>query len=104
MNVEKASETPETDQAQLVTFQTEIVTPETLSERGTLRNSPCQHPYVWYQDDRWEPHREDVHKVGVNRPKELERSEYKEIEGTQCQVPPLFTVQYQSNSHCNSGY
>ena len=48
-------------------MHTDILTPKDLFQKGVRYTiPPFQRPYVWSQDDQWEPLWEDVRNVAEN--------------------------------------
>ena len=71
-------------------MHTDILTPKDLFQREVRYTiPPFQRPYVWSQDDQWEPLWEDVRNVAENYIEELERSGNDEVEAGQ-QTSPHF--------------
>ena len=65
-------------------MHTDILTPKDLFQKDVQYTiPPFQRPYVWTQDDQWEPLWEDVRSVAENYLEELERSGNNEIEAEQ---------------------
>ena len=65
-------------------MHTDILTPKDLFQQGVRYTiPPFQRPYVWSQDDQWEPLWEDVRNVAEDYLDELERSGSNEIEAEQ---------------------
>ncbi len=57
-------------------MHTDILTPKDLFQKEVRYTiPPFQRPYVWSQDDQWEPLWEDVRNVAENYLEELERSD-----------------------------
>ena len=57
-------------------MHTDILTPKDLFQKDVRYTiPPFQRPYVWNQDDQWEPLWEDVRNVAENYLEELEKSE-----------------------------
>ena len=62
-------------------MHTDILTPKELFQKDVRYTiPPFQRPYVWTQDDQWEPLWEDVRNVAENYLEELEQSDGNEIE------------------------
>ena len=56
-------------------MHTDILTPRNLFQKEVHYTiPPFQRPYVWTQDDQWEPFWEDVRNVAENYLEQLERS------------------------------
>ena len=69
-------------------MHTDILTPKDLFQKDVQYTiPPFQRPYVWTQDDQWEPLWEDVRSVAENYLEELERSGNDEIEAEQRTSP-----------------
>ena len=69
-------------------MHTETLTPKDLFQKDVRYIiPPFQRPYVWTQDDQWEPLWEDVRSVAENYLEELERSGGDEIEANQRTSP-----------------
>ena len=69
-------------------MHTETLTPKDLFQKDVRYIiPPFQRPYVWTQDDQWEPLWEDVRSVAENYLEELERSGNDEIEANQRTSP-----------------
>lgn len=63
---------------------TDILTPKALFQKEVRYTiPPFQRPYVWSQDDQWEPLWEDVRNVAENYLEELERTNNNEVEAGQ---------------------
>ena len=71
-------------------MHTDILTPKDLFQKDVhYIIPPFQRPYVWSQDDQWEPLWEDVRNVAENYLEELERSGNSEVQAEQ-QTSPHF--------------
>lgn len=71
-------------------MNTDILTPKDLFQKEVRYTIPTfQRPYVWSQDDRWEPFWEDVRNVAEDYLDELERADNNDVEATQ-QTSPHF--------------
>ena len=69
-------------------MHTDILTPKDLFQKDVQYTiPPFQRPYVWTQDNQWEPLWEDVRNVAENYLEELERSGNDEIEAEQRTSP-----------------
>ena len=69
-------------------MNTDILTPKDLFQKEVRYTIPTfQRPYVWAQDDRWEPFWEDVRNVAEDYLDELERAGNDDIEATQRTSP-----------------
>ena len=69
-------------------MRTDILTPKDLFQKDVRYTiPPFQRPYVWSQDDQWEPFWEDVRKVADNYLEELERSGNNGVEAEQKTSP-----------------
>ena len=69
-------------------MHTDILTPKDLFQKDVRYTiPPFQRPYVWSQDDQWEPLWEDVRNVAENYLEELERSGNNEVEAEQKTSP-----------------
>ena len=69
-------------------MHTDILTPKDLFQKGVRYTiPPFQRPYVWSQNDQWEPLWEDVRNVAENYLEELERSGNNEVEAEQKTSP-----------------
>ena len=69
-------------------MHTDILTPKDLFQKGVRYTiPPFQRPYVWSQDDQWEPLWEDVRNVAENYLEELERSDNDGVEAEQKTSP-----------------
>ncbi len=69
-------------------MHTDILTPKDLFMKDVRYTiPPFQRPYVWSQDDQWEPLWEDVRNVAENYLEELERSGNNAIEAEQHTSP-----------------
>ena len=69
-------------------MHTDILTPKDLFQKGVRYTiPPFQRPYVWSQDDQWEPLWEDVRNVAENYLEELESSGNDEVEAEQKTSP-----------------
>ena len=69
-------------------MHTDILTPKDLFQKDVRYTiPPFQRPYVWSQDDRWEPLRQDVRNVAENYLEELERSGNNGVEAEQKTSP-----------------
>ena len=69
-------------------MHTETLTPKDLFQKDVRYIiPPFQRPYVWTQDDQWEPLWEDVRSVAENYLEELKRSGNDEIEAEQRTSP-----------------
>ena len=69
-------------------MHTDILTPKDLFQKGVRYTiPPFQRPYVWSQDDQWEPLWEDVRNVAENYLEELERSGNDGVEAEQKTSP-----------------
>ncbi len=69
-------------------MHTDILTPKDLFQKGVRYTiPPFQRPYVWSQDDQWEPLWDDVRNVAENYLEELERSGNNEVEAEQKTSP-----------------
>ena len=69
-------------------MHTDILTPKDLFQKDVRYTiPPFQRPYVWTQDDQWEPLWEDVRSVAENYLEELENSRNDEIEAKQRTSP-----------------
>ena len=69
-------------------MHTDILTPRDLFQKEMRYTIPAfQRPYVWSQDDQWEPLWEDVRNVAENYLEELERSGNDEVEAEQRTSP-----------------
>ena len=65
-------------------MHTDILTPKDLFQKDVRYTiPPFQRPYVWSQDDQWEPLWEDVRNVAENYLEELERSGNNGVEAEQ---------------------
>ena len=65
-------------------MHTDILTPKDLFQKEVRYTiPPFQRPYVWSQDDQWEPLWEDVRNVAENYLEELERSGNNGVEAEQ---------------------
>ena len=65
-------------------MDTYILTPKDLFQKDIHYTiPPFQRPYVWTQDDQWEPLWEDVRNVAENYLEELERSENNGVQAEQ---------------------
>ena len=65
-------------------MHTDILTPKDLFQKEVRYTiPPFQRPYVWSQDDQWEPLWEDVRNVAENYLEELERSGNDGVEAEQ---------------------
>ena len=71
-------------------MHTDILTPRDLFQKAVRYTiPPFQRPYVWSQDDQWEPLWEDVRNVAENYLEALERAGNDEVEAEQ-QTSPHF--------------
>ena len=71
-------------------MHTDILTPKDLFQKDVRYTiPPFQRPYVWSQDDQWEPLWEDVRNVAENYLEALERSGNDAVEAEQ-QTSPHF--------------
>ena len=62
-------------------MDTDILTPKVLFQKEVRYTiPPFQRPYVWSQDDQWEPLWEDVRNAAEDYLEKLERSGYDEVE------------------------
>ena len=69
-------------------MHTDILTPKDLFQKGVRYTiPPFQRPYVWSQNDQWEPLWEDVRNVAENYLEELERSGNNAVEAEQKTSP-----------------
>ena len=69
-------------------MNTDILTPKDLFQKEVRYTIPTfQRPYVWSQDDRWEPFWEDVRNVAEDYLDELERAGNDDIEASQRTSP-----------------
>ena len=69
-------------------MNTDILTPKDLFQKEVRYTIPTfQRPYVWTQDDRWEPFWEDVRNVAEDYLDELERAGNDDIEASQRTSP-----------------
>ncbi len=69
-------------------MHTDILTPKALFQREVRYTiPPFQRPYVWSQDDQWEPLWEDVRNVAENYLEELGRTNNSEVEAGQRTSP-----------------
>ena len=69
-------------------MHTDILTPKDLFQKDVRYTiPPFQRPYVWSQDDQWEPLWEDVRNVAENYLDELERSGNNGVEAEQKTSP-----------------
>ena len=69
-------------------MHTDILTPKDLFQKEVRYTiPPFQRPYVWSQDDQWEPLWEDVRNVAENYLEELERSSNNGVEAEQKTSP-----------------
>ena len=69
-------------------MHTDILTPKDLFQKEVRYTiPPFQRPYVWSQDDQWEPLWEDVRNVAENYLEELESSGNDEVEAEQKTSP-----------------
>ena len=69
-------------------MHTDILTPKDLFQKDVRYIiPPFQRPYVWSQDDQWEPLWEDVRNVAENYLEELERSGNDAVEAEQRTTP-----------------
>ena len=69
-------------------MHTDILTPKDLFQKEVRYTiPPFQRPYVWSQDDQWEPLWEDVRNVAENYLEELERSGNNGVEAGQRTSP-----------------
>ena len=69
-------------------MHTDILTPKDLFQKEVRYTiPPFQRPYVWSQDDQWEPLWEDVRNVAENYIEELDRSDNDEVEAEQKTSP-----------------
>ena len=69
-------------------MHTDILTPKDLFQKEVRYTiPPFQRPYVWSQDDQWEPLWEDVRNVAENYLEELERSGNNGVEAEQKTSP-----------------
>lgn len=69
-------------------MHTDILTPKDLFQKEVRYTiPPFQRPYVWSQDDQWEPLWEDVRNVAENYLDELERTDNSEVEAGQRTSP-----------------
>ena len=69
-------------------MHTDILTPKDLFQKEVRYTiPPFQRPYVWSQDDQWEPLWEDVRNVAENYLEELERSGNNGVEAEQNTSP-----------------
>ena len=69
-------------------MHTDILTPKDLFQKEVRYTiPPFQRPYVWSQDDQWEPLWEDVRNVAENYLEELERSGDDGVEAEQKTSP-----------------
>ena len=69
-------------------MHTDILTPKDLFQKEVRYTiPPFQRPYVWSQDDQWEPFWEDVRNVAENYLEELERSGNDGVEAEQKTSP-----------------
>ena len=69
-------------------MHTDILTPKDLFQKDVRYTiPPFQRPYVWSQDDQWEPLWEDVRNVAENYLEELERSGNNGVEAEQKTSP-----------------
>ncbi len=69
-------------------MHTDILTPKDLFRKEVRYTIPSfQRPYVWSQDDQWEPLWEDVRNVAENYLEELERSGNNGVEAEQKTSP-----------------
>ncbi len=69
-------------------MHTDILTPKELFQKEVRYTiPPFQRPYVWSQDDQWEPLWEDVRNVAEDYLEELERSDNDGVEAEQRTSP-----------------
>ena len=69
-------------------MHTDILTPKDLFQKEVRYTiPPFQRPYVWSQDDQWEPLWEDVRNVAETYLEELERSDNNGVEAEQKTSP-----------------
>lgn len=69
-------------------LHTDILSPKDLFQKDVQYTiPPFQRPYVWNQDDQWEPLWEDVRSVAETYLEELERSGHDEIEAEERTSP-----------------
>ena len=69
-------------------MHTDILTPKDLFQKEVRYTiPPFQRPYVWSQDDQWEPLWEDVRNVAENYIEELEHSDNDGVEAEQKTSP-----------------
>ena len=69
-------------------MHTDILTPKDLFQKEVRYTiPPFQRPYVWSQDDQWEPLWEDVRNVAENYIEELDRSDNDGVEAEQKTSP-----------------
>ena len=69
-------------------MHTDILTPKDLFQKDVRYTiPPFQRPYVWSQDDQWEPLWEDVRNVAENYLEELERTGNNGVEAEQKTSP-----------------
>ncbi len=69
-------------------MHTDILTPKKLFQKDVRYTiPPFQRPYVWSQDDQWEPLWEDVRNVAENYLEELGRSDNNAVEAEQRTSP-----------------
>ena len=69
-------------------MHTDILTPKDLFQKDVRYTiPPFQRPYVWSQDDQWEPLWQDVRNVAENYLEELERSGNNGVEAEQKTSP-----------------
>ena len=65
-------------------MHTDILSPKDLFQKEVQYTiPPFQRPYVWTQDNQWEPLWEDVRNVAENYLEELERSDNNQVEAEQ---------------------
>ena len=87
-------------------MHTDILTPKDLFQKEVRYTiPPFQRPYVWSQDDQWEPLWEDVRNVAENYLEELERSGNNGVEAEQKDKPAFpWGRCSQASSHGGEGY
>ena len=69
-------------------MHTDILNPKDLFQKQVCYTIPAfQRPYVWSQEDQWEPLWEDVRNVAENYLEELERSDNNRVQAEQQTVP-----------------
>ena len=74
-------------------MHTDILTPKDLFQKEVRYTiPPFQRPYVWSQDDQWEPLWEDVRNVAENYIEELDRSDNDGVEAEQKTSPHFLGV------------